>query len=83
TAIRRRALRAGATAFMTSLTPDNLRQHYALYQGKNSVQKNHSQSFAEIIDLIKSEDGKLCNGFGEKNDLTKKDFDEGLCAVDH
>ena len=83
TAIRRRALRAGATAFMTSLTPDNLRQHYALYRGKDSVQENHNQSFAEIIDLIKSEDGKLCNGFGGKNDLTKKDFDDGLCAVDH
>ena len=83
TAIRRRALRAGATAFMTSLTPDNLRRHYALYQGKNSVQKNHDQSFAEVIDLIKSEGGKLCGGFGGKNDLTKKDFGEGLCAVDH
>ena len=83
TLIRRRALRAGATAFMTSLTPDNLRRHYALYQGKNSVQKNHDQSFAEVIDLIKSEGGKLCGGFGGKNDLTKKDFGEGLCAVDH
>src|SRR3989344_296031 len=83
TAIRRRALRAGATAFMTSLTPDNLRKHYAPYQGKNSVQKNHARSFAEIIDLIKSEGGKLCNGFGGKDDLTKKDFNEGLCAVDH
>jgi len=83
TLIRRRALRAGATAFMTSLTPDNLRRHYALYQGKNSVQKNHGRSFAEIIDLIKSEGGKLCNGFGGKDDLTKKDFNEGLCAVDH
>ena len=83
TAIRRRALRAGATAFMTSLTPDTLRKHYALYQGKNSVQKNHARSFAEIIDLIKSEGGKLCNGFGGKDDLTKKDFNEGLCAVDH
>ena len=83
TAIRRWALRAGATAFMTSLTPDNLRRHYALYQGKNSVQKNHDQSFAEVIDLIKSEGGKLCGGFGGKNDLTKKDFGEGLCAVDH
>ena len=83
TAIRRRALRAGATAFMTSLTPDNLRKHYALYRGKDSVQENHWQSFAEIIELIKSDGGKLCGGFGGKNDLTKKDFDEGLCVVDH
>lgn len=84
TAIRRRALRLGATAFMLSLTPENLRRRYLLYHGKDSVQQeSHAQSFAEIIDLIKSEGGKLCNGFGGKDDLTKKEFNEGLCVLEH
>lgn len=83
TAMRRRALLAGATAFMISLTPQNLRKQYALYRGKDSVQETHDRTFAEIIDLIESDDGRLCNGFGGKNDLTQKDFNEGLCTVDH
>lgn len=83
--IRRRAIRSGATAFMLSLTPPKWRGNYLLYQGKDGVQPDGPiGEFNKMLRLIKSEGRKLCAGWGgNKNELTLKEFNEGLCVLEH
>lgn len=81
--IRRRALKAGATAFMLSLTPPEFFQHYRLYRGKNEGCLMPQKSMNDLLKIIQDEKSQLCASFGKKSDLSSDDFNQGLCVTEH
>ena len=81
--IRRQAIKAGATAFMLSLTPPEFFQHYRLYKGKNEGCFMSRKTMNDLLKVIRGEKSELCASFGKKSELSSDDFNQGLCVEEH